>query len=82
MGTPRVRDAGMLEAEESASYPQPISPSAIEENRRLEQQEMEERNKNSSTIIETEEATDYRNRTRTNRERKALHTGGNASDDQ
>ncbi len=82
MGTQMGEDAEMLEAEEAESYSQPLTSSEIDENRRLQQQEMEERNNNSSTIIESEEAIDYKDRTRTDRERKALNTGNDASDDQ
>jgi hypothetical protein len=82
MGTEMGSDAEMIEAEEAESYDQPLTPTEVDETRMKEQQEMEERNNNSSTIIESEEAIDYSDRTRTNRERKALNTGGDASDDQ
>ena len=68
----------MIEAEE---YDEPLSIDEVDETRRDEQQKMEERNQNSSTIIESEDAVDYSDRTRTNRERKALNTGSHASDD-
>lgn len=66
----------MIEAEE---YDQPLSTDEVDATRMDEQEKMEER---SSTIIESEDAIDYDDRTRTNRERKALNTGSHASDDE
>jgi hypothetical protein len=82
LGTQMGQDAEMLEAEETESYSHPLTTREINENRRLQQQEMEERNNSSSTIIDKEEAVIYKDRTRTDRERKALNTSSNASDDQ
>lgn len=45
----------------------------------LEQERMEELERSS---YETEDMIDYSDRTRTNRERKAINTGSDASDDQ
>jgi HKD family nuclease len=72
-------DSQMIEAEE---YEQPLDTDEVDVTRQEEQEKMEERNQNSSTIIESEDAIDYSDRTRTNRERKALNTGSDASDDQ
>ena len=69
----------MIEAEE---YDEPMSIEEADQTRMDEQQKMEERNQNSSTVIESEDAVDYSDRTRTNRERKALNTGSHASDDE
>jgi hypothetical protein len=46
------------------------------------EERMEERRQNSSTVIESDDEIDYQDRTRTNRERKALNTSGDASDDE
>ncbi len=54
----------------------------VEENRLEGEQRMEEREQNSSTIIESDSRIDYGDRTRTDRARDALNTGGDASDDQ
>lgn len=72
-------DSEVIEAEE---YDQPLSSEEVEEMRIEEQQEMEARNQNSSTIIESDDEIDYSDRTRTNRARKALNTGSHASDDE
>lgn len=74
----------MIEAEEyeAEEYAEPMSSEEVDEMRKDEQEKMEERNQNGSTVIESEEAIDYRDRTRTDRERKALNTGSDASDDQ
>ncbi len=82
LGSQMGQDTQMLDAHEAEIYSRPLTTSEIEDNRRLQKQEMEERNNSSSTIVRQEEAVNYKNRTRTDRERKAIHTGGNASDDQ
>lgn len=69
----------MIEAEE---YDDSLSTDEVDQARWDEQQRMEERNQNSSNIIESEEAIDYSDRTRTDRARKALNTGSDASDDE
>ncbi len=62
------------------SVDRPISPYTSDEIMRDERrQEMEERNYNNSSINRSVD--DSVNRPRTNRERKALNTGSNASDD-
>jgi hypothetical protein len=65
-------ESEMLEQEEG--YGDTLDQEAID------QQEMEE----NITVIESEDSdiVDYSDRTRTNRERKALNTGSDASDDQ
>lgn len=68
--------AGMIEAEEEGYDDSTLDAEDVD------QQRMEERNQNSSITTESEDAIDYSDRTRTNRERKALNTGGDASDDQ
>lgn len=70
----------MIEAEE---YDDSLSTDEVDqarwdEQQRMEEQRMEERNQS----IESEEAIDYSDRTRTNRARKALNTGSDASDDE
>jgi hypothetical protein len=71
------RDAEMIEAEEE-SYTDSLDQDAIEqermEERMVEEQKMEEPTTDEDII-------DYSDRTRTNRERKALNTGSHASDD-
>ena len=71
------RDAEMIEAEEE-SYTDSLDQDAIEqermEERMVDEQEMEEQSSDEDVI-------DYSDRTRTNRERKALNTGSHASDD-
>lgn len=71
-GTGAASDSEMIEAEE---YDQSLTSDEVDETRWEEQERMEER-------IESEDAIDYSDRTRTNRERKALNTGSNASDDE
>lgn len=66
-------ESDMIEAQED--YDEPLSIEEADETRMEEPEKMEE------TVIESEEAIDYSDRTRTNRERKALNTGSNASDD-
>lgn len=68
----------MIQAEE---YDDSLSTDEVDQ-ARWDEQRMEERNQNSSNIIESEEAVDYTDRTRTNRARKALNTGSDASDDE
>lgn len=72
------RNAEMIEAEED-SYTDSLDHDAIEqermEERMIEEQKMEE------SAVTDEDVIDYSDRTRTNRARKALNTGGNASDD-
>lgn len=79
-------DSEMIEAEEEA-YDSSLDQEAVEqqrmeEDKRLHEQRMEERNQNTSIESDDEDLIDYKDRTRTNRERKALNTGGDASDDQ
>lgn len=59
-----------------------LTDEEVEENRLEQEQRMEERDQNASTIIESDEMIDYRDRTRTDRARDALNTGSDASDDQ
>ena len=60
-----------------------LSEEEIESDRLEKEQRMEERDQNSSTIIESDTPRiDYDDRTRTDRARDALNTGGDASDDQ
>jgi biopolymer transport protein ExbB/TolQ len=68
-------NADMIEAEEEGYEDSTLDSEDVEQER------MEERN-SSASDSETEEAIDYSDRTRTNRERKALNTGSDASDDQ
>ena len=72
MNTEIGQDSEMLEAEE---YDQSLDADEVNEER------MEERVKDDS-FIKSEDEIDYRDRTRTNRERKAINTGSDASDDQ
>lgn len=58
-----------------------LTDEEVEENRLEQEQRMEEREQNSSTIYESDRI-DYEDRTRTERARDALNTGGDASDDQ
>lgn len=67
-------NADMIEAQEEEGYEDSTLDSED-----VDQERMEERN---STATEREDAIDYNDRTRTNRERKALNTGSDASDDQ
>lgn len=62
----------MIEAEE---YDESLSTDEVDQARWDEQQRMQE-------MEETEGAIDYSDRTRTNRARKALNTGSDASDDE
>lgn len=64
----------MIEAEE---YDDSLSTDEVDQARWDEQQRMED-----SSMIESEEAIDYSDRTRTDRARKALNTGSDASDDE
>jgi len=80
MGT--ERDSEMLESQEefedSNLNQRDLDQQRMEDqwhNDQIEQERMEER-------IETEGAIDYNDRTRTDRERKALNTSSDASDDQ
>jgi len=66
-------NANMIQAEEEEGYDDSTLDSED-----VEQERMEERN---SKIKETD-SVDYNDRTRTNRERKAINTGSDASDDQ
>ncbi len=76
------RNSEMIEAEEE-SYGETLDQDAVEqermEERMNEEQKMEESSSDSS--VSDEDVIDYSDRTRTNRERKALNTGSNASDD-
>lgn len=69
-------NSDMIEAEEESYEDSTLDSEDVNQER------MEDRNQNSSITTESEEAIDYGDRTRTNRERKALNTGGDASDDQ
>jgi uncharacterized protein YycO len=80
MGT--ERDSEMIESQEefddSNLNQRDIDQQRMEDqwhNDRIEQERMEE-------SLESEESIDYNDRTRTNRERKALNTSSDASDDQ
>jgi hypothetical protein len=66
------RNSEMIEAEEE-SYDETLDQDAIEQER------MEDWSSNSS--VSDEDVINYSDRTRTNRERKALNTGSHASDD-
>ncbi len=68
--------AGMTSSLETFEEEEYIEPSSSEVD---EVQEMEDR---KSEISLEEESIDYNDRTRTNRERKAINTGSDASDDQ
>lgn len=59
-----------------------LTDDEVESNRLEQEQRMEERDQNSSSIIESDSRIDYQDRTRTERARDALNTGGDASDDQ
>lgn len=78
MNTDAGAGTDMIEAEE---YDDTLSTEEVDQARWEEQQKMEERNQNNSTIIDSEDAIDYSERTRTNRARKAINTGSHASDD-
>lgn len=74
-----VMDSEMIEAEE---YDDSLSTEEVDQARWDEQQRMQEMEQDNSTVIEEEEAAvDYTDRTRTDRARKALNTGSDASDD-
>lgn len=81
MGSDMNSDAEMIEAEEE-SFNDSLDSDRLEQERMEER--MEERNQNSSIMTESddEDVIDYSDRTRTNRERKALNTGSHASDDE
>lgn len=68
-------DSMMMEAEEEG-YNDSLDRDAVEQER------MEERMEDRSIVREERDMIDYQDRTRTNRERKALNTGSDASDDQ
>ena len=59
-----------------------LTDEEVEENRLEKEQRMEERDQNSSSTIDSDSRIDYKDRTRTDRARDALNTGGDASDDQ
>ena len=86
METDMESNSEMIEAQEADDYDgiedNSLSTDEANQTRLDEEQKMEERNQNSSTIIESEDAIDYSDRTRTNRARKALNTGSDASDDE
>lgn len=63
-------DADMIEAQEEYE--------GFDEQEHMEEQERME----DTSYTETEDRMDYQDRTRTERARKALNTGSNASDDQ
>jgi hypothetical protein len=69
-------DAGMIESEEEG-----YSDDTMLDSEDVNQQRMEESRVENRDAVDEEEAIDYSDRTRTNRERKALNTGGDASDD-
>lgn len=58
-----------------------LTDDEVESSRLKQEQRMEERNQNSSTLTESDRI-DYKDRTRTDRARDALNTGSDASDDQ
>ncbi len=86
METDMESNSEMIEAQEADDYndleDNSLTTEEANQTRLEEQQRMEERNQNSSTIIESEDAIDYSDRTRTDRARKALNTGSDASDDE
>jgi hypothetical protein len=69
----------MMEEEE---YEEPFDYPEGEENEMLEQEKMEDTNEIGSSVLQSEHAIDYNDRTRTDRERKALNTSSHASDDE
>jgi hypothetical protein len=71
MNTEVGPDSEMLEAEE---YDESLDADEVNEER------MEE--SRNDRFIKSEDEIDYNDRTRTNRERKAINTGSDASDDQ
>lgn len=74
-----VMESEMKEAEE---YDNTLSTEEVDKARWDEQQRMEEMNQEDSSMVEEEEAPiDYEDRTRTDRARRALNTGSDASDD-
>ena len=72
-------DTEMIEAEE---YGEPLTDEELNESRLKEQEKMEEKTHEGVKVLNSEKPIDYSDRTRTNRERKALDTGSDASDDQ
>ncbi len=70
----------MIEAEEDSSYGETLDQDAIEQER-MEERMVEEQKMEDSSDMSDDDLIDYSDRTRTNRERKALNTGNNASDD-
>lgn len=71
----------MIEAQEYDGYEEDMNEEMNQDmNRNHTQERMEERSE--TTTVEKSDAIDYSDRTRTNRERKALNTGSHASDDQ
>lgn len=87
----RPLDSGASATPIPSSEPMMDQSTIYDEDTALDQQRMEERmeerQNNSSTIIEsgddnTTDAIDYSDRTRTNRERKAIDTSSDASDDE
>lgn len=67
----------MIEAQE---YDDSMEGEEYDEDMNNTQERMEERTE--TTTVEKSDEIDYSDRTRTNRERKALNTGSHASDDQ
>ena len=72
-------DTEMIEAEE---YDEPLTDEELDESRLHDQEKMEEKTYEGAKVLDSEKPIDYSDRTRTNRERKALDTGSDASDDQ
>jgi hypothetical protein len=66
------------EREAQEAYDENLENEAIEEDEYYNEERMEE---DDSSFIQDEDYIDYSDRTRTNRERKALNTGSDASDD-
>lgn len=75
MGSDMNSDAEMIEAEEE-NFDNSLDSDALEQERMEERMESRDRSE-----MENKDVIDYSDRTRTNRERKALNTGGDASDD-
>jgi hypothetical protein len=78
--------AEMMEAEEESFSSKELEQESMEQQRMEESWEddswEEQRMEDTSGDMESEGSVDYNDRTRTDRARKALNTGSNASDDQ
>jgi hypothetical protein len=81
-GNPDAESGSSFEMMEEEEYDGPLNSEEEDETEMDDQERMEERSDMSSSVLKSEQAIDYTDRTRTNRERKALNTSSHASDDE